>query len=260
MTTFPAPHDAAETTPRATASKGTPWARPAAITPRPARATANSGDLAQTRTLAERNDSKRNREQRLKRRYHGGEPRRQTDAHRHKEQAELPHADEQPNGNDHRPAHIRLGHEEDRQERRSAQSVGPAKRSGAERSRPMSMTTKFTAFQTATTSARTSVPARHQCDPVTTSVMRPQASGRQTRLRGSRPGGGQGCDRRRGESALRLLRRRGLRPTRRCRVTWVASSAPPIAGPSARSPLTTFTRGHARLRFFRRLRCRLDRL
>src|SRR2546423_1611185 len=39
VTTFPAPHDAAETTPRATASKGTPWARPAAITPRPARAT-----------------------------------------------------------------------------------------------------------------------------------------------------------------------------------------------------------------------------
>src|SRR5438132_2000517 len=39
VTTFPAPHDAAEATPRATASKGTPLARPAAITPRPARAT-----------------------------------------------------------------------------------------------------------------------------------------------------------------------------------------------------------------------------
>src|SRR5205807_10614097 len=38
VTTFPAPHDAAEATPRATASKGTPLARPAAITPRPARA------------------------------------------------------------------------------------------------------------------------------------------------------------------------------------------------------------------------------
>src|SRR5438034_8142251 len=49
VTTFPAPHAAAEATPRATASKGTPWARPAAITPRPVRATqtpttgANSG-------------------------------------------------------------------------------------------------------------------------------------------------------------------------------------------------------------------------
>src|SRR3954462_12063773 len=39
VTTFPAPHDAAEATPRATAKKGTPWARPAAMTPRPARAT-----------------------------------------------------------------------------------------------------------------------------------------------------------------------------------------------------------------------------
>jgi hypothetical protein len=72
---------------------------------------ANSGDLARTRTFAERNDSKRNREQGLKRRDHGGEPRRQTNAHRHKEQAELPHADEQPNGNDHRPAHIWSRHE-----------------------------------------------------------------------------------------------------------------------------------------------------
>jgi len=73
---------------------------------------ANSDDLAQARALAERNDSKRNREQGLKRRYYGGEPRRQTNAHRHKEQAELPYADEQPNGNDHRPAHIWSRHEE----------------------------------------------------------------------------------------------------------------------------------------------------
>src|SRR5207237_2355571 len=76
----------------------------------------NSDDLAHTRTLAERKDSKRNRKQGLKRRYYGGEPRRQTDVHRHKEQAELPHADEQPNGNDHRPAHIRPRHEKRRRQ------------------------------------------------------------------------------------------------------------------------------------------------
>src|SRR5437660_12932225 len=39
VTTFPAPPDPAQTTPRATAAKGTPLARPAALTPRHARAT-----------------------------------------------------------------------------------------------------------------------------------------------------------------------------------------------------------------------------
>src|SRR5579864_7658367 len=38
VTTFPQPHDAAEAVPSATASRGTPWARPAAIAPIPATA------------------------------------------------------------------------------------------------------------------------------------------------------------------------------------------------------------------------------
>ena len=78
---------------------------------------AHSGELARARTLAERNDGKWDREQGLKRRDHGGEARRQADVHRHEEQAELPDADEQPDGNDHRPAHIGSRDEEHRRQR-----------------------------------------------------------------------------------------------------------------------------------------------
>jgi hypothetical protein len=90
----------------------------------------NSDDLAQTRALAERDDGKRDREHWLKGRDHGRESRRQTDIHRHKKNPELPDADEQTDGDNRPPAHVRPRNEEDRRE-----SGQPESQSGEEKRR-----------------------------------------------------------------------------------------------------------------------------
>ena len=80
----------------------------------------NSDDLAQTRALAERDDGERDREYRLKRCDHRRKPGRQPGVHRHEENPELPDTDEQTDGDNRPPAHVRPRHEEDR--RKSGQS------------------------------------------------------------------------------------------------------------------------------------------
>src|SRR5436309_4472572 len=114
----------------------------------------NSDDLAQTRALAERDDGERDREHRLKRCDHRRKPGRQPGVHRHEENPELPDTDEQTDGDNRPPAHVRPRHEEDRGKSGQSEAHGGKEKRGND-SRPMSMTTKFTAQQTATTSART---------------------------------------------------------------------------------------------------------
>jgi hypothetical protein len=54
----------------------------------------DANDLTNTRALAECDDGERDSEDRLKRRDHGRQSRRQTDVHRHEENPELPDTDE----------------------------------------------------------------------------------------------------------------------------------------------------------------------
>ncbi len=90
------------------------------------------------------------------------------------EQAELPHADEQPNGNDHRPAHIRSRHEE-----HGRQGDQPEAQS-SEKERRKRLEADLDDHEVHCPTDRDderedSVPARHQRDAVATSVMRRQA-------------------------------------------------------------------------------------
>ena len=65
-------------------------------------------------------DGERDREHRLKRCDHRRKPGRQPGVHRHEENPELPDTDEQTDGDNRPPAHVRPRHEEDR--RKSGQS------------------------------------------------------------------------------------------------------------------------------------------
>ena len=81
-------------------------------------------DLAQAWALAERDDGERDGEHWLKWRDHRREPRRQTNVHRHEQQAELPDTDEQADADNRLPAHIRARHEEDRREADQSEAEG----------------------------------------------------------------------------------------------------------------------------------------
>jgi hypothetical protein len=134
----------------------------------------DSSDLARAWALAERNDGERDREHRLKRRDHRREPRRQPGVHRHEEQAELADTDEQGDGDNDRPAHIRPRHEEDRRDgdQSEAQSRKEKRR---ERFEANAYDDEIHRPTDRDDERESSVSARHQWDAITASVMRLQA-------------------------------------------------------------------------------------
>ena len=134
----------------------------------------NSSDLAQAWALAECDDGERDREHRLKRCDHRREPRGQPSVHRHEQQAELPDTDEQADGDNRRPAHVWPWHEEDRWEGDQSEAQG-GKEKRRERFEANVDDDEVHCPTDRDDEREDSVPARHQRDSITTSVMRLQA-------------------------------------------------------------------------------------
>jgi hypothetical protein len=131
----------------------------------------NSDHLAQTRALAERDDCKRNREYRLKGCDHRRKPGWQPSVHRHEKNAKLPDTDEQTNGDDHPPAHVRPSHEEDRRERGQSEAQG-GKEKRRERLEADVDHDEVHRPTDRDNEREDSVPARHQRAAGTTNLMR----------------------------------------------------------------------------------------